>query len=94
MDTAQVARMFFMGRNAQVFCWFKCVSSQSMLQLVCLRAPLVGCSSAPNPPKCLFVAAWEGVPVSPDCLHECQLLVWVKCSYMWGKVMVLRWELK
>lgn len=66
MDTARVTRVFFTGRNPQVFCWFKCVSSQSMLQLVvCLRAPLMGCSSDPNPLKCLWVAAWEGVPVSP-----------------------------
>lgn len=42
---------------------------RSMLQLVvCLRAPLVGCSLASNPLKCLCVAAWESVPVSPDLL--------------------------
>lgn len=66
MDTAQVARMFFTGRNSQVFYWFKCVSSQSKLQLVvCLRAPLLGHGSDPNPLKCLCVAAWDGVPMSP-----------------------------
>lgn len=28
MDTAQLPRMFLRGRNPQVFCWFKCISSQ------------------------------------------------------------------
>lgn len=68
MDTVQVARMFIMGRNSQVFYWFKCVSSQSMLQLMmCLRAPLLARSSDPNPLK-LCLAAWEGVPMSPALL--------------------------
>lgn len=69
MDTAQLARMFFTRRNPQVSHWVKRVSSQSMLQLVvCPRAPLLGCSSDPNPLKCLCIAAWEGVPMSPALL--------------------------
>lgn len=72
MDTAQVVRMFFTGRNSQVFYWFKCVSSQSKLQLVvCLRAPLLGHSSDPNPLKCFCVALPARVPAAG--LGEMQL---------------------
>lgn len=60
MDTAQGAKMFFfVGRNPQVFYWFKCVSSQCMLQLVVSQGTTAGLQLRSKPPE-MFVCCCMG----------------------------------
>lgn len=68
MVAAHVAKMFFMGRNPQVFYWFKCISSQSMLQLMVSQGTTLGLELRSKLPEMFCVAAWEGVPMCPALL--------------------------